>query len=51
MPAEPLAYAAELYAALHQLDRRGLDWIAVERPPEGPEWAGVRDRLERAAGA
>ncbi|HLH18955.1 MAG TPA: L-threonylcarbamoyladenylate synthase [Bryobacteraceae bacterium] len=51
MPAEPLAYAAELYAALHRLDRQGLDWIAVERPPEGPEWAGVRDRLERAAGA
>ncbi len=49
MPAEPLAYAAELYAALHRLDRQGLDWIAVERPPEGPEWAGVRDRLERAA--
>jgi len=49
MPADPLAYAAELYAALHRLDEQGLDWIAVERPPDAPEWAGVRDRLERAA--
>jgi L-threonylcarbamoyladenylate synthase len=49
MPADPLAYAAELYAALHRLDAQGLDWIAVERPPDTPEWAGVRDRLERAA--
>jgi L-threonylcarbamoyladenylate synthase len=25
------------------------DWIAVERPPDTPEWAGVLDRLRRAA--
>ncbi len=50
MPAEAGAYAAALYATLHDLDRRQLDWIAVEVPPEGAEWAGVRDRLERAAG-
>jgi len=50
MPADPLAYAAELYAALHRLDQQRLDWIAVERPPDTPEWAGVRDRLQRAAG-
>lgn len=50
MPSDPLAYAAELYAALHGLDEQHLDWIAVERPPETPEWAGVRDRLQRAAG-
>jgi L-threonylcarbamoyladenylate synthase len=49
MPAEPAAYAAMLYAALHRLDARGLDWIAVERPPDTPEWAGVLDRLTRAA--
>ena len=29
--------------------REGLDWIAVEPPPETPEWAGVLDRLRRAA--
>jgi L-threonylcarbamoyladenylate synthase len=49
MPAEPSAYAAALYAALHRLDAQGLDWIAVERPPDMPEWTGVRDRLTRAA--
>lgn len=42
-------YAAALYAALHDLDQRGLDWIAVESPPDLPEWAGIHDRLRRAA--
>jgi L-threonylcarbamoyladenylate synthase len=49
MPADPAAYAAMLYAALHRLDTQGLDWIAVEHPPDTPEWAGVIDRLSRAA--
>jgi len=49
MPADPLAYAAALYDALHRLDSAGFDWIAVERPPDTPEWAGVLDRLRRAA--
>jgi len=50
IPADPLAYAAALYERLHQLDRQGLDWIAVEPPPDTPEWAGVLDRLRRASG-
>jgi L-threonylcarbamoyladenylate synthase len=50
MPATPLEYAAVLYDTLHRLDAEGLDWIAVEHPPETPEWAGVLDRLRRAAG-
>ena len=41
--------AARLYGLLHELDREGYDWIAVELPPDTPEWAGVRDRLVRAA--
>jgi L-threonylcarbamoyladenylate synthase len=49
MPQTPLEYAAVLYDTLHRLDADGLDWIAVERPPETPEWAGVLDRLRRAA--
>jgi len=49
MPADPAADAAALYAVLHRLDEQGLDWIAVERPPDTPEWAGVLDRLIRAA--
>jgi L-threonylcarbamoyladenylate synthase len=50
MPANPLEYAAALYETLHRLDAQDLDWIAVERPPERPEWAGVLDRLRRASG-
>ena len=49
MPSEPEAYAAQLYSQLHDLDRMGLDWIAVELPPETAEWAAIRDRLTRAA--
>jgi L-threonylcarbamoyladenylate synthase len=41
MPADPGAYAAVLYNTLHRLDHEGLDWIAVERPPDAPAWAGV----------
>jgi L-threonylcarbamoyladenylate synthase len=48
LSADPLAYAARLYETLHRLDEEGLDWIAVERPPDTPEWAGVLDRLMRA---
>lgn len=51
MPADPQPYAARLYAVLHRLDAQGLDWIAVERPPDTPAWAGVLDRLTRASGA
>jgi L-threonylcarbamoyladenylate synthase len=42
-------YAELLYATLHELDREHYDWIAVELPPDTPEWAGIRDRLTRAA--
>ena len=49
MPMAPTAYAAALYATLHELDQRGLDWIAVELPPDTPEWTAVIDRLRRAA--
>ena len=48
MPRDPLAYARNLYAALHELDAAGYSVVAVERPPAGDAWAGVRDRLERA---
>ena len=49
MPADPREYAAVLYERLHSADANGLDWIAIEMPPDTPEWAGVRDRLKRAA--
>jgi len=49
MPREAAAYAERLYRVLHELDAGGYDWISVEMPPNTPEWAGVRDRLMRAA--
>ncbi len=50
MPREPQAYAQKLYAALRELDSARCEMILIETPPEAPEWAAVRDRLERATG-
>jgi L-threonylcarbamoyladenylate synthase len=49
MPADASAYAARLYAALHELDEAGFDAVVVEAPPATAEWAAVRDRLARAS--
>jgi L-threonylcarbamoyladenylate synthase len=49
MPWDAHAYAAAFYAELHKADREGLDWIAVEKPPDTPEWAGILDRIRRAS--
>ncbi len=49
MPSDAHEYARRLYGLLHELDAKGLDWIAIEPPPELPEWAGIRDRLVRAS--
>jgi L-threonylcarbamoyladenylate synthase len=49
MPSDPREYAAILYDTLHRADAQHLDWIAVPLPPDRPEWAGIRDRLKRAA--
>ena|SRR5688500_15352069 len=49
MPRDPAAYATILYDTLHRLDAQSFDWIAVEPPPATPEWAGILDRLRRAA--
>ncbi|HXM82252.1 MAG TPA: L-threonylcarbamoyladenylate synthase [Burkholderiales bacterium] len=51
MPRNPQAYAQRLYAALRELDAAGCETILVEAPPEAPEWAAVRDRLQRACEA
>ena len=50
MPLDAAPFAAELYRVLHQLDAENWPWIAVEMPPETPDWAAIRDRLTRAAG-
>ncbi|HET8754989.1 MAG TPA: L-threonylcarbamoyladenylate synthase [Solirubrobacteraceae bacterium] len=49
MPEDPDGYARALYASLHELDDRGCALVLVERVPETNAWAGVRDRLGRAA--
>jgi L-threonylcarbamoyladenylate synthase len=49
MPTDPGQYAAVLYERLHQADSENWDWIEIERPPDDPAWAAIRDRLERAA--
>jgi len=49
MPTAAANYAAALYEMLHQADTANVDWIAVDRPPNAPEWEAVQDRLRRAA--
>lgn len=49
MPDDAPAYAARLYAALHELDLSRVDFIVVARLPDEPEWVAVLDRLSRAA--
>ena len=49
MPGEARAFAARLYSALREADGEGWDWIAIGKPPETPEWAGILDRLRRAS--
>jgi len=48
-PETPEEYARLLYASLRRLDAAGCSLIVVEALPQLPEWAAVRDRLERAA--
>jgi L-threonylcarbamoyladenylate synthase len=47
-PQQPADYARRLYALLHQLDAAGAQRILVVRPPAGPDWEAVHDRLRRA---
>ena len=49
LPSTSADYASRLYETLHAMDDAGCDVIIVERVPATDEWAGVRDRLERAA--
>ena len=48
-PAAAPAYAHDLYASLRRLDALCCDLIVVEAPPPHAEWAGIADRLRRAA--
>jgi len=50
MPDDAAGYAAMLYATLHDLDSRRLEWIAIESLPDDEAWDAIRDRLDRARG-
>lgn len=49
MPRDAALYAQQLYAALRSLDAMHYALIAVQPLPRAPQWAGVADRLARAA--
>ena len=50
MPDNPQDCAKALFAQLRNFDAMGVTCIWIERPPALPSWAGVLDRLTRAAG-
>ena len=49
IPHDAEEFARALYAELHRCDEMGVAAIIVEAPPDLPEWAGIADRLRRAA--
>jgi L-threonylcarbamoyladenylate synthase len=49
IPHDAEAFARALYAELHRCDAAGAELIVVEAPPASPGWAGIADRLRRAA--
>lgn len=51
MPADAAAFATSLYATLHAIDRRSLDRIIIDAPPDTDAWRAVTDRLSRATKA
>ena len=51
LPPAVAGFARELYDTLHRCDRLGAETILVQPLPDGDEWAALRNRLNRAAGA
>ena len=48
IPSDCSTFASRLYRTLRDLDQQGWDLILFPEPPQGEEWDGVRDRLQRA---
>jgi L-threonylcarbamoyladenylate synthase len=48
-PNDPVAYARSLYDHLRRLDASGAARLLVARPPAGPAWEAIHDRLKRAS--
>lgn len=51
MPQAATDYARELYASLRRIDELSVNALVIEQVPSDTEWAGVADRLSRAAAA
>ena len=51
MPDDAAATAQQLFARLRDFDAQGMREIWVEAVPASTDWAGVADRLQRAAAA
>ncbi|HEX3659649.1 MAG TPA: L-threonylcarbamoyladenylate synthase [Pirellulales bacterium] len=49
LPADPVLYAAGLYAALHELEASAIDRMVIALPPDTPAWHAIHDRLRRAS--
>ncbi|MEI6076030.1 MAG: L-threonylcarbamoyladenylate synthase [Verrucomicrobiota bacterium] len=49
IPHDAEAFARAIYAELHRCDEARAELILVEAPPDLPTWAGIADRLRRAA--
>ncbi|MFY2763603.1 L-threonylcarbamoyladenylate synthase [Arenimonas sp. MALMAid1274] len=49
LPRRASDYEHGLYAALRELDARGVNLLLAERPPESEDWLAVHDRLRRSA--
>ena len=49
MPDDASTTGQQLFAVLREFDDQGVKLIWVETPPDLPQWAGVLDRLQRAA--
>jgi L-threonylcarbamoyladenylate synthase len=48
IPADAAGFARSLYAVLRAAETSGADRIVLQRPPAGPEWDAIHDRLRRA---
>jgi L-threonylcarbamoyladenylate synthase len=50
LPDDPVQYARDLFATLHELDQAGCDVVVVQAVPSDDErWLAVADRLRRAS--
>lgn len=50
LPDQAPAYAHDLYRILRSLDNLHFQCIVIEAVPSKPEWAAIRDRLNKASG-